>query len=223
MLYTECMTEHMPQSPAPLDQAPPRELLIASHIKKIGRETISQSGLISVGGEPDQFQLLHLLDDRAGELINDHVRHYKPWKFEDVFPRFNEDGSPKLLLFNEEESPRPTDDVIAAARIGWGTEEGLPQYTMRLHDATGHETNLDIWRRDYWVVEENAHGEMYGHWFYRSPWMSHNEVQVFRDTALSAIDVPEKPPINTIAYTTLQELATRVSHKNTGEKAITLY
>lgn len=202
--------------PKATEQAPSRELLLPSTLKRIGRETVQRSGLIRVGQEPDQFELLHILDGEIATLINSHNQRRENWYVEDVLPIIQEGNVRRLL--SPDESPAITSDVLAAALVGYGTEENLPGYYHVIADTSGHEASFATWSRQ-WAQEEGNHGDALRMFFLLTDAIPNRYVEDFRRAVMNQGYTIEKPPLHTFVYTSFQEKATQVAHRQTGLKS----
>ena len=110
------------------------------------------------------------------------------------------------------------DSVRVALVLNLLTEEGLPSYHRMLHEAFGDDEGWRAWANQ-WTAEEDRHGNILR--------------DVMRDTRLVDFTAVEKMQFDllkqgwapdwsgnayrTIAYTSFQERATQVSHRNLGK------
>lgn len=200
--------------PGEPESAPNTELLLPSTVKRIGRETIKSSGLISAGSEPDQFDVLHILDPVAARLLDQHNATRKSWNPRDVFP-IDGDGKIARVPLGPDESCAISDDVLSAAIVGNATEENIPGYFHVIASNTDHENALATWGRQ-WAQEEWAHGYTFQAWFDLTEVVDSNLIHEIRHSTMNHGYTIEKSPLNMFAYTSFQEKATQVAHRQTG-------
>ena len=108
----------------------------------------------------------------------------------------------------------------AAARIALTvnllTEDNLPYYTELLSDGDRDSAWAEWSRR--WTAEEGRHAIVIRDYLTVTRSVDPEALERSRMQQVSAGVVPEFPdPWSALVYTSLQELATRVAHRNTGE------
>ncbi|MGB4768359.1 MAG: acyl-ACP desaturase [Candidatus Saccharimonas sp.] len=202
---------------SPSDKAPSRDILTPSNVKRIGRNTIHASGLITIGGEPDQITLLHELDPVVDRLIDEHVAARTVWMPHDFMP-IDDEGRIITRRLSSDESPLLTPDVTASVIVNFLTEENLPGYHRVISENFSHEDAFRRWTNK-WTAEEANHGYILHVFLDLTRAVSPEVVERLRVNQVEQGYEVEKDPLHTLVYVTFQELATRVSHRQTGAKS----
>jgi acyl-[acyl-carrier-protein] desaturase len=114
------------------------------------------------------------------------------------------------------------DDVARSAlEVNLLTEDNLPYYHLALWDAFGKEGAWGAWTRR-WTAEEGRHAIVLRDFLTVTRGVDPVALERGRMDQVSRGFYPDgnggsfTDPLDGIAYTTLQELATRISHRNTG-------
>jgi acyl-[acyl-carrier-protein] desaturase len=109
-----------------------------------------------------------------------------------------------------------SDAARIALTVNLLTEDNLPYYTESLSDGD-HDSAWSEWSRR-WTAEEGRHAIVIRDYLTVTRAVDPEALERSRMQQVSAGVVPEfADPWNALVYTTLQELATRVAHRNTGE------
>ena len=99
------------------------------------------------------------------------------------------------------------------------TEDNLPYYTLALTRTFGHTEAWDVWVRR-WTAEEGRHSIVLRDYLTVTRGIDPKELEVQRMDMVQRGFYPDfatqLTPLDGLVYTTLQELATRISHRNTG-------
>jgi acyl-[acyl-carrier-protein] desaturase len=133
---------------------------------------------------------------------------YVPWSAGENFP---ED-----YKWTPEDSPMPL-----AARtslwIGLLTEDDLPWFTEAIERNFGSNEALGFWNR-VWTAEEGRHSEVMRGYMTVGRVVDPIQLEMARVRQVVTAEVPDPPSVMEAAvYVTIQELATRISHQNTGK------
>jgi acyl-[acyl-carrier-protein] desaturase len=161
--------------------------------------------------------LRETLDECAGRLLDRHLAHSKEWFPHELVPwelgrRFIPGEPPDVY------GPALPDGVLSALFVNLLTEDNLPHYFYAIAAAIGTDSALAAWSRR-WAAEEQRHAIVLRDW-----------ISVTRRLDLVALERARMRHVSTgfdpgirghsvtdgLVYLTLQELATRVSHWNTG-------
>jgi acyl-[acyl-carrier-protein] desaturase len=161
--------------------------------------------------------LRETLDESAGHLLDRHLSHAKEWFPHELVPwelgrSFVGGKAP------EPEGPPLPDGVLSALFVNLLTEDNLPHYYHVIAEAIGRDSALAEWTRR-WAAEEQRHAIVLRDW-----------ISVTRRLDLVALERARMRHVSRgfdpgirrhsltdgLVYLTLQELATRVSHWNTG-------
>ncbi|MBA2578373.1 MAG: acyl-ACP desaturase [Euzebyaceae bacterium] len=159
--------------------------------------------------------LLSELEPKAGELLNRHLGMAKEWFPHDYVPYSlgrDYDREPWTL-----DQPRLTGVAQTAFEVNLLTEDNLPSYhreiyamfakgdspwTTWVHRWTAEEGRHAIVLRDYLVVTRNVDPVK----------LERGRMQIME----TGYDRGDKDTLRGMAYVAFQELATRISHRNTG-------
>jgi acyl-[acyl-carrier-protein] desaturase len=181
--------------------------------------------------ELTQLELLKELEPVAEENVNRHLRLAKDWNPHDYVPW--DDGQNFAALGGVDWDPEQSklDDVAKAAMVtNLLTEDNLPSYhreiaeNFSMDDAWGHWVGR-------WTAEENRHGIAMRDYLVvtrgvdpvalEEARMIHmtNGFSSLATAGVAAEELGETSAglLRSVAYVTFQELATRVSHRNTGK------
>jgi acyl-[acyl-carrier-protein] desaturase len=145
--------------------------------------------------------------DRHFSVAKEWFPHeYVPWSEGSDF-----DGAP----YDEAQS-RLSPAVRAAVQLNLLTEDNLPAYHRELNRAFGDDEPWRAWV-DRWTAEEGRHAIALRD--YLTVTRSVDPVVLERErmaTMSTGFRAGDKDMLRTMAYVSFQELATRVSHRNTG-------
>lgn len=185
----------------------------------------------------DDERILAEITDTVVPLINRHINpvRFKDPALRDEFPTvttYMGDNStlwtpammvpwslgenfPEGYQWTAEESPLPL-----AARtsfwIGLLTEDNLPWYTEAIERNFGSNEALSFWNR-VWTGEEGRHSEVMRGYMTVGRVVDPIALEKARMLQVVTAEVPDPPSvIESAVYVTIQELATRISHQNTG-------
>ena len=160
-------------------------------------------------------ELTEVLETRLAAATDRHLSVAKEW-FPHEYVPWSEgsdfDGAP----YDEEQS-RLSPAVRAAVQLNLLTEDNLPAYHRELNRAFGDDEPWRTWV-DRWTAEEGRHAIALRD--YLTVTRSVDPVVLERErmaTMSTGFRAPDKTMLRTLAYVSLQELATRVSHRNTGK------
>jgi acyl-[acyl-carrier-protein] desaturase len=159
--------------------------------------------------------LTEVLASRLATAIDRHFAVAKEW-FPHEYVPWSEgqdfDGAP----YDETQS-RLSPAVRAAVQLNLLTEDNLPAYHRELNRAFGDDEPWRTWV-DRWTAEEGRHAIALRDYLVVT--RSVDPVVLERErmaTMATGFRAPDKDMLRTLAYVSLQELATRVSHRNTGK------
>ena len=170
-------------------------------------------------GTPDQIEVLVHLEPLVREQIELHKGGRKLWFPNDLVSadeQASEETEADILRTRDAARGIP-DTVRVALALNLLTEEGLPHFHRLIAVYLGNESPWSTWN-NLWTAEEDRHGCAMRDYI--------REVRIFDMGALERrqfqyIDAGFEPdwendPYRLLAYTSLQEKATQVSHSNTG-------
>lgn len=165
----------------------------------------------------DPKGLLHALEPVVEENLNRHLRAAKDWNPHDFVPW--DDGRNFAFLGGEDYDPEQSklDPVAQIAMVtNLLTEDNLPSYHYEIATSFGRDGAWGQWV-GRWTAEEARHGTAMRDYLVVTRGVDPVELELERMAHMTAgYDSGDKSPLQTIAYVSFQELATRVSHRNTG-------
>ena len=103
-----------------------------------------------------------------------------------------------------------------ALEVNLLTEENLPSYHREVERAFGRDSAWGVWV-NRWTAEEGRHAFCIRDYLLVTRGVDPAELERARMVTMeTGYDSQDKPLLNVCAYVSFQELATRVSHRNTG-------
>jgi acyl-[acyl-carrier-protein] desaturase len=161
-------------------------------------------------------QILAELDPIVAEGLNRHLASAVEWFPHEFVPY--EEGRNYL-----DEPWRPSDSRLpdiaqTALEVNLLTEDNLPYYHLSIWDAFGRHDSWAEWVRR-WTAEEGRHSIVLRDYLVVTRGVDPEELERGRMDMVQRGWYPgfaELGPLDGVAFTSVQELATRVSHRNTG-------
>ncbi len=172
------------------------------------------------------LQLIHELEPLAEAGLNQHLAATKNWNPHDYVPW--SDGSNFAALAGRDWDPEQSrlSELARVAMItNLLTEDNLPSYHREIAGHFGLDEAWGAWV-NRWTVEENRHGIALRDYLVVTRAVDPTALEQARIAAVTAGFSPGQQGQQTIrpesmldalSYVTFQELATRVSHRNTGK------
>jgi acyl-[acyl-carrier-protein] desaturase len=166
-----------------------------------------------------KVEVLNHLEQKVKEWMNDHISKRKLWFSSDYLPvdeKMNEDQESVVKTLRERVRGIK-DSVRVAVAINLLTEEGLPHFHRIIAKHLGDESFWSKWN-NMWTAEEDRHGGVLRDYARDSRLFSFREIEMMQFHYQESGFNPDwdKDPYKVFVYTTLQERATQISHKNTG-------
>jgi acyl-[acyl-carrier-protein] desaturase len=166
-------------------------------------------------GTHDEHALLIELEPEAGRLYDRHAKVAQEWFPHDYIPyRLGRD-------FDKEpwtpDQPRLTGVAQTAFEINLLTEDNLPSYHRLIHGMFGRGDGAWINWVGRWTAEEGRHAIVLRD--YLTVTRNIDPVQLERGRMAQlqkGYDLGSPDTLHGLAYVAFQELATRISHRNTG-------
>ena len=164
----------------------------------------------------DDATLLHELTPVAEGLYERHLAQTKEWFPHEYVPW---ERGPSVVVdrpWRADDSMVP-DAVRSALFVNLLTEDNLPYYLRDVQRLFGSRDVWGQWTRR-WTAEEARHSIVIREYLTLTNAVDPIELERGRMTQMSTAEVPDPP--NTargVLYLALQELATRISHHNTGK------
>ena len=171
-------------------------------------------GVTSLITRPDAGLQEHLTA-RLELALESHLARAQMWYPHDYVP-WSEARDFAELPFAETQS-RLSPAVRASVQLNLLTEDNLPGYHGEIARVTG---NTDVWKTwlDRWTAEEGRHAIALRDYLTATravdPTVLEDERMITVSNGFSAGD---RDGLHVIAYVAMQELATRVAHRNTGK------
>ncbi len=196
---------------------PDAKLFTPVAIRQRGRTALIASGLINVSGEPHQLQLLEDLEPTVAANLNRHDEVREFWVPRDFFP-LDQDG--KIIYRAEdlgEEAPLLSPTAQAAMVLNLLTEDNLPAYHRTIASNFGLDGAWGTWVNK-WTAEEGRHAYVMRAFLDLTGAVDTQQLEEDRLKHMEAgYGSDDKDPLHALAYVSFQELATRISHRNTGK------
>ncbi len=165
-----------------------------------------------------QTDLLHELEPVVEENLDRHLSLAKEWMPHDYVPWSR--GRDFAFLGGEDWVPEdsPLDPVARTAMIvNLLTEDNLPSYHREIATRFGRDGAWGEWV-GRWTAEEGRHAVALRDYLVVTRGVDPVALERLRMEHMTAgYDSGEKTPLQAVAYVSFQELATRVSHRNTGK------
>ncbi|WP_132993100.1 acyl-ACP desaturase [Gordonia zhaorongruii] len=183
--------------------------------------------------ELTQLELLRELEPVAETNVNRHIKTARDWNPHDYVPW--DDGQNFAALGGVDYDPEQSklDEVAKAAMItNLLTEDNLPSYHREIAENFSMESAWGHWV-GRWTAEENRHGIAMRDYLVVTRGVDPTALEEARMIHMTNGYSPEAAAgdrveefrdadqdlglLHSVAYVTFQELATRVSHRNTGK------
>lgn len=167
-------------------------------------------------------EVLLCLESNVKDWIQSHLSKRKLWLSSDFLPadeKMSDDQQKNLDALRDR--TRGIDDAVRVAlAVNLLTEEGLPHFHSLINKHLGDDTFWNKWT-NMWTAEEDRHGNVIRDYVRDSRVFNFREVEMMQYHYQESGFNPDwqKDPYKVFVYTTLQERATQISHKNTGKLA----
>lgn len=167
-------------------------------------------------------ELLNHLEDKVKEWMDAHLSKRKLWFSSDFLPadeKMSDDDEKNINKLRERVRGIP-DEVRVAVAVNLLTEEGLPHFHRLIAKHLGDESFWAKWN-NMWTAEEDRHGGVLRDYARDSRLFNFRQIEMMQYHYQESGFNPDwdRDPYKVFVYTTLQERATQISHKNTGKLA----
>ncbi len=167
-----------------------------------------------------KVEVLSHLETKVKEWIENHVEKRKLWFSSDFLPaeeKTDEDHDSVIKKLRER-ARGLKDSVKVALTLNLLTEEGLPHFHRLISQHLGDRSFWAKWT-NMWTAEEDRHGAVLRDYARDSRIFNFREVEKMQFGYQQEGFNPDwnNDPYKVFVYTTLQERATQISHKNTGK------
>ncbi|MFI7000871.1 acyl-ACP desaturase [Nocardia sp. NPDC050175] len=163
--------------------------------------------------------ILRELEPVAERLLNDHLRKARDWNPHDYVPW--DDGRNFAAMGGMDWEPgqsKLTEVARTAMVTNLLTEDNLPSYHREISDSFSLDGVWGTWV-GRWTAEENRHAIVMRDYLVVTRAVDPvllEQARMAQMTTGVAKPVPGPQFLRSVSYVTLQELATRISHRNTG-------
>ncbi len=167
-----------------------------------------------------QTQMLLELEHVVEENLNRHLSVAKEWLPHEYVPWSdgrNFDGPLNGDAWSPEDSPM-SDVARSSLIVNLLTEDNLPSYHHEIASLFGRDAAWGSWVHR-WTAEEGRHGIAIRDYLLTSRAVDPTELERLRMDHMSTgyESAHSQDLVRSLAYVSFQELATRVSHRNTGK------
>jgi acyl-[acyl-carrier-protein] desaturase len=161
-----------------------------------------------------EIDLVDALTPQVETLFERHLATTKPWLPHELIPWERASDSNPRGAWNSEQSPLPC-GVRSALVVNLLTEDNLPYYFETINRVFAN----DVWRQwaRRWTAEEMRHGIVIRDYITVTHAVDLAALEHARMSQVCGGQVPQPDTaVEGLVYVALQELATRISHRNTG-------
>ena len=151
----------------------------------------------------------------AGQLFDRHLSRAKEWFPHEYVPwSRGRDFTPGSPITAEDPLPAAVQSALVVNLL---TEDNLPYYTQALSSLVGHDGVWGAWTRR-WTAEEDRHSTVIRDYLCVTRSVDLVALERARMGQLTGGFLPTTIPtvLDLFVYLALQELATRIAHRNTG-------
>ena len=167
----------------------------------------------------NESDLLHELTPVAEQLLERHLATSKEWFPHDYVPygrgRDHEPGHEWTPDDADLGGHEITPEIRSALLVNLLTEDNLPYYFRSVERMFGKDGAWGTWVRR-WTAEEGRHSMAIYGYLMTTRAIDPVELERSRMAQVSGGQTPDPPLHEGFIYLALQELATRISHRNTG-------
>lgn len=158
------------------------------------------------------------LEPVAARLLERHLTGAKEWFPHEVVPwSRGRDFEPGRPWTDGDSDVVLSEEIRSALFVNLLTEDNLPYYFRTIEGVFGRDSAWGEWNRR-WTAEEGRHSIAIRDYLTVTRAIDPTALERARMAQVSCGQVPEPgSPQDAIAYVALQELATRISHHNTGK------
>jgi acyl-[acyl-carrier-protein] desaturase len=163
----------------------------------------------------DEVTLLAELEPTVEQLLARHLTNAKEWFPHELVPWSRGRDFEAGEQWDPDEVPM-SDAVRSALVVDLLTEDNLPYYFETILHMFSKDGAWGEWARR-WTAEEGRHSIVIRDYLCVTRSVDPMDLERGRMSQVSLGEVPQPgSPMDGLVYVTLQELATRISHRNTG-------
>jgi len=162
-------------------------------------------------------EVLKAVEPTVRRLLDEHLARSRRWYPHEIVPWG------KGIDFNEvpwEPNQSPVSpDIVLALETNLLTEDNLPYYHAQIEKMVDPDSIWQDWNRR-WTAEEGGHATVMRDYLYLMRVMNPVDIENNRMMIMeTGFDRHFADPLEVFAYTSAQELATRISHLKAGQRA----
>ncbi len=162
----------------------------------------------------EQQELIAAVEGDVARLMDEHRERRKDWYFHEFVPW--EQGRSYIDEPWDESQASVRPEVRTALVLNLLTEDNLPYYHLAIADRMPKGSAYDRWNH-LWTAEEAQHAIALRSYLLTSRNCDPHELEDDRMATMEVgYDSPYDDPVALFVYTSAQELATRISHRNAG-------
>ncbi len=164
-------------------------------------------------------QLLRELEPTVDRELERHLATAKPWYPHELIPYSRAQDFERGYVWEPEDSGvRLNQGTRSALIVNLLTEDNLPHYFNTISRMFGNDGPWGVWSKR-WTAEEARHSDVISGYLRATRAVDPVLLEDNRMLQLSGGIVPQpNAAVDGIVYVALQELATRIAHRNTGER-----
>jgi len=156
------------------------------------------------------------LEPTVARLLDRHLAQSKEWFPHELVPWSRGRDFEPGWEWSPDEATLP-DEVRSSLFVNLLTEDNLPYYFRTIESAFGRDSAWGEWNRR-WTAEEGRHSIVIRDYLTVTRAIDPVTLERARMAQVSCGQVPEpETPHEALVYVSLQELATRIAHHNTGK------
>jgi acyl-[acyl-carrier-protein] desaturase len=164
----------------------------------------------------DHAAFLAELEPTAGRLLDRHLSQAKEWFPHQLVPYSRGETFDPGYEWSPEETTLPA-EVRSSLFVNLLTEDNLPYYFSTIDRVLTRDAAWGEWNRR-WTAEEGRHSIVIRDYLTVTRAVDPVALERARMAQVSRAEVPEPDdPQDVLVYVSLQELATRIAHHNTGK------
>ena len=172
--------------------------------------------ILSVVTTPDSARLLADLEPTVSDNLDRHLANAKEWMPHEFVPwsqgqDFADFGGEPWSVEQSTLSPI----ARTALEVNLLTEDNLPGYHREIDRAFGRDSAWGTWV-NRWTAEEGRHAFCIRDYLLVTRGVDPVELERARMQTMEIGFESDRALLNALAYVSFQELATRISHRNTG-------
>ena len=163
----------------------------------------------------DTLDILRELEPTAASNLDRHLRMCKDWMPHEYVPWSRGRDFDTEPYEPGQSTLSPVAQV--AFEVNLLTEDNLPSYHREIAEGFGRDGAWGTWVHR-WTAEEGRHAIVMRDYLLVTRGVDPDELERGRMHQMqTGYDAAGKPALSVMAYVSLQELATRISHRNTGK------